>query len=90
VIGSGEIRDYSELAQLGYVSRARITQIMNLLNLAPQIQEEILFLPPAFGRGPVTERHLRQLSSMIYCREQRKAWTELQSALLVDAPSNPR
>jgi hypothetical protein len=37
-----EVRDFADLARLGYVTRARITQIMNMLNLAPDIQEEIL------------------------------------------------
>ena len=44
LIRAGGIADYSALAQLGHVSRARITQIMNLLLLAPDIQEQILFL----------------------------------------------
>ena len=35
------------------VTRARMTQIMNLLNLAPDIQEELLLLPPVTeGRDP--------------------------------------
>jgi hypothetical protein len=38
----GRVKTYSELAQLGQVSTARITQIMNLLHLAPDIQEQIL------------------------------------------------
>jgi hypothetical protein len=50
LIRAGGITDYKELAQLGNVSRARITQIMNLLLLAPDIQEEILFLSSS-GRG---------------------------------------
>jgi len=45
LIRTGAVRDYAELARLGQVSRARITQIMNLLHLAPDIQERILFLP---------------------------------------------
>jgi hypothetical protein len=81
MIDRREIRDYAELARLGYVSRARVTQIMNLLNLAPQIQEEILLLPPAFGRGPITERHLRRLNLMINWSEQRRLWGDLRSAL---------
>ena len=53
------IADYAALARLGQVSRARITQIMNLLYLAPDIQEEILFLSPSVrGRDPI---HLCQL-----------------------------
>ncbi|TWT61722.1 hypothetical protein [Rubinisphaera italica] len=45
LIRDGHVNDYAELARLGQVSRARMTQIMNLLNLAPEIQETILFLP---------------------------------------------
>jgi hypothetical protein len=44
LIHAGGITDYEEMARLGHVTRARITQIMNLLLLAPDIQEEILFL----------------------------------------------
>ena len=39
-----EFRDYGEIARLGRVTRARMTQIMKLLDLAPDIQEQILFL----------------------------------------------
>ncbi len=45
---------------LGHVSRARVTQIMNLLNLVPEIQDALLYLPPVEqGRDPLTERELR-------------------------------
>jgi hypothetical protein len=43
------MQDYAELARLGRVTRARMTQIMKLLDLAPDIQEQILFLPPIKG-----------------------------------------
>src|SRR5215510_8373808 len=45
LIRTGMVRDYAEFARLGHVTRARITQIMNLLHLAPDIQEHLLFLP---------------------------------------------
>ena len=62
LVRSGAVRDYAELARLGPVSRARITQIMNLLNLAPEIQEEILFLAPVLkGRDPI---HLENLQGL--------------------------
>lgn len=58
------VRGYAELARLGGVNRARITQIMDLLNLAPEIQEEILFLPRITGeRGAITEGRLRSISN---------------------------
>src|ERR1017187_4734132 len=40
MVDRGEVRDYADLAQLGYVTRARITQIMNLLHLAPDIDRK--------------------------------------------------
>ena len=52
LIRDGVVADQAELARVGHVSRARLTQIMNLLNLAPDIQEDLLFLA-------VTERGRR-------------------------------
>src|SRR5687767_1615544 len=42
MVDRGEVRDYADLARLGFVTRARLTQIMNLLLLAPDIQEQLL------------------------------------------------
>ena len=42
MLDSGEVESMAELARLGRVSRARITQIMDLLMLAPEIQEQVL------------------------------------------------
>ena len=44
LIRDGVVADYAELARLGHVTRARMSQIMNLLNLAPDIREALLFL----------------------------------------------
>ncbi len=50
----GQVRDMAQLARYGHVSRARLTQIMNLRLLAPDIQEQILRLPRiAKGRAPL-------------------------------------
>ena len=46
LIRDGVVSDQAELATLGHVSRARLTQILNLLFLASDIQEKVLFLPP--------------------------------------------
>jgi len=75
MVRRGEVRDYADLARLGYVTRARITQIMNLLNLAPEIQEGLLFLQPGRGCGPITERHLRFLAQAAAWSEQRLMWS---------------
>ena len=49
MVDCGEVRDYADLARLGYVTRARLTQIMNLLLLAPDIQEHLLSLPSSIA-----------------------------------------
>jgi hypothetical protein len=59
LIRQGLVKDYADLARLGGVSRARITQIMNLLNLPPWQQEELLFLESGPGRTRLTEREMR-------------------------------
>jgi hypothetical protein len=75
LIRSGSIIDYSQLAQLGHVSRARITQIMNLLLLAPDIQEQILFLLPARGRrDPVRLAQLQPVARIPDWSQQRRLW----------------
>ena len=66
LIRQGSVRDYADLARLGGVTRARITQIMNLLNLPPWKQEEILFLPGSVrGRDSLTEREVREAACVI-------------------------
>ena len=70
MVDHGEVRDYADLARLGYVTRARITQIMNLLNLAPDIQEDILL---ATLKG-MRERDVRCITGQPLWDEQRKLW----------------
>jgi len=75
LVQSGEVADYADLARLGHVTRARVTQIMNLLNLAPDIQEELLFLPRTVkGHDPIRERHLRPIAVILDWRKQRRMW----------------
>lgn len=74
----GVVADQAELARLGHVSRARVTQIMNLLHLAPDIQEEVLFLPQIErGKERIQERHLRPIAAVLDWRKQRRLWQEL-------------
>jgi hypothetical protein len=75
LVRSGAIASYSEVAALGHVTRARISQIMNLLNLAPDIQEAILFLPAVErGRDPVILAELQPIAAEVDCAKQRKMW----------------
>ena len=78
LIRSGEVKSYAELAGLGHVTRARMTQIMSLLWLAPDIQEEILFLPGTVkGRDLVQLRHVLPIAAFSDWREQRSRWKSL-------------
>jgi hypothetical protein len=75
LVREGTVRDYAELARLGRVTRARITQIMALLQLAPDIQEAILFLPRVpVGKDPITERDLRPIAATADWNVQRTMW----------------
>jgi hypothetical protein len=81
LIRDGTVADQAELARLGHVTRARVTQIMNLLNLAPDIQEDILFLPVVKrGRDPVTERDLRPIVAVPDWRKQMNLWSQVARA----------
>lgn len=78
LLASGAIADQVEFAELGHVTRARVTQIMNLTLLAPDIQEAILHLPLVLeGRDPISERHLRPIAGEIEWGRQRTMWGDL-------------
>jgi hypothetical protein len=80
LVHKGDVADYADLARLAHVSRPRITHIMNLLHLAPDIQEEILFLPRTDGdRAPIRERMIRPIAAIIDWRKQRRMWSNLES-----------
>jgi hypothetical protein len=83
LIRDGAIRDYADIARLGFVTRARATQIMALLNLAPDLQERLLLLQPsAFGRDAITERHLRPSVAEAHWPQQRRLFSHLFPAPL--------
>ena len=74
----GVVTDCAELARAGHVTRARITQLMDLNLLAPDIQAAILSLPrPTQGRDPIRERHLRPISALSDWGQQRALWRRL-------------
>ena len=75
---SGAVRDHAELARLGQVTRARISQIMNLLNLAPYIIEALLHLPRVeTGRPPIHLRQLQPLCMVADWQRQMRMWAAL-------------
>jgi hypothetical protein len=78
MIDRGEIRDYVDIARLGYITRARASQIMNLTLLAPDIQEAILGWTSEVGRVfSVTEREIRKLVRHAFWERQREVCKQL-------------
>jgi hypothetical protein len=64
----------------GHVTRARITQILNLLLLAPDIQEQILFLSStSHGRDPIGLAQLQPITRVLDWNQQRRLWTGLRN-----------
>jgi hypothetical protein len=79
LIKSGQVTDQAELARVGHVSRARLTQIMDLNLLAPDIQEEILFFADSSIVFPVPiERSVRNIAQLMDWSLQRRAWKSSQ------------
>ena len=78
LIREGHVTDFAELARLGHVTRARVTQIMNLRLLAPEIQEELLFLSPTTeGRDRTHLNTLQTIVASSSWRKQRECWKRL-------------
>jgi hypothetical protein len=78
LVRTGQVASYSALASLGHVTRARVCQIMNLLCLAPDLQEALLFLPPTqHGRDPLILADLQPIAAAFDWRKQRRLWRQL-------------
>ena len=76
LIRSGEVKDYAHMARLGHLSAARVSQIMILQNLAPSIQEYVLFLSSAEARF-ITELNLRRIAREAHWDRQRQLFEKL-------------
>jgi hypothetical protein len=87
MLDRGEVASMADIARLGRVSRARVTQVMDLLLLAPDIQEAVLCLAATEkGRDAITLRELRVVCAVAEWGEQRDRWRRLISVARVGAP----
>ncbi len=78
LVREGVVKDYAELARLAHVSRARVTQIMNLNLLAPDIQEDPLFLPGTErGRDSIREHAVRPIAATTDWGTQWTMWVSV-------------
>jgi len=83
----GEFKDQAALARQFGLTRGRITKLLDLTLLAPDIQEEVLFLEADNGREPLTEREIHAVTRHLNWAEQRRAWREMRPAC-VGAPGS--
>lgn len=66
----GKTASQAEIARQEGITRARVTQVLGLLHLAPEIQEKILASPGTITCPPVTERMLRPIGAIKDHRDQ--------------------
>lgn len=86
LVRRGQVRDCAEIARLGHVTRARVSQVMALLDLAPDLQADLLELPPVTaGRDRITERDLRPITRLVDWSHQRAAWRALRARVEAQA-----
>src|SRR5262249_11585727 len=78
LLREGVVSSYTDLAQLGQVTPARINQVLALLGLAPDIQEAILFLPRTVrGRDPIQMYDQLPLTTVLDWKVPRRLWERL-------------
>jgi hypothetical protein len=78
LIRSRAVASPAEAARLGHVTRARMSQILSLLNLAPDLQEQVIFHPLTMsGRDPIILRDLLPIAQIPNWRKQRQLWRDL-------------
>ena len=81
LVRDGVVEDYVTLSRLTGLSTARVTQLVNLTLLAPDIQAEILILDEnTRTRYPTFERQLRELTALPEWNEQRCAFAASRAA----------
>jgi hypothetical protein len=76
--GEGHYREQTvEIARREGLTRARVTQVLGLVRMAPEIQEHILALPETAGRPAISERALRPVARIPRTRDQLHAFQQL-------------
>lgn len=75
-IDRGQVRDQADVARRLGFTRARLTHLLDLLLLAPDLQEKVLFLEAVDGVQPVSERRLRAVAHVGPWQDQRLAWAK--------------
>ena len=76
-IDRGAIADRADVARKLGLTRARVTQLLDLLLLAPDLQGLVLALEAVDGAEPMAERTVRAVAHAGTWTEQRAEWAVL-------------
>lgn len=79
MIETGAVRDRAEMARVTGFDDSRISQIMNLMWLAPDIQEAILLTEISDGRDWVTAKRLLPIARCAAWAEQRRLFVAIRA-----------
>jgi len=77
LLESGEAKNQADIARREGISRVRVTQVMRLLRLAPEIQQHVLALPETIRRQVISERALRPIAHLEDVTDQKARFQEL-------------
>jgi hypothetical protein len=69
-LDAGEVANQATIARREGITRARVTQVLMLLHLAPAIQEYVLNLPKSISPRCISEQRLRPITNTESHREQ--------------------
>jgi hypothetical protein len=82
LLREGKVEDFSAMAEVGHISKPRLSQILSLTNLSPEIQETLLFLPKTYrGRDSITEKLIRPIAAQVDWTTQKNLFRELMNRL---------
>lgn len=87
-IDRGDVADRAAVARRLGLTRARVTQLLDLLILAPDLQVAVLALEAVDGAEPLAERTLRAVAHAGTWAEQRGAWAGLSAR--VESTKHPK
>ena len=92
LLESGEAKNQADIARREGISRVRVTQVMVMLRLSPEIQQHVLSMPDTIHRQAISERALRPIAQMEDITEQRARFQALigQSYGRSSSPLGPR
>jgi len=90
LLDAGKVASQVEIASSEGITCARVSQVLGMLRLAPEIQERVLTLPASVRRTAITERLLRPITGITDHRDQiQEFYKLLKHAAIPVKPRSP-